>query len=94
MIFIKSILLGLSWGLLQGMIMFPQGVRNHAAFGWYHTFSIVMMLAFASLFLDLKKPRFYPEYLLLFLGYLILIWECSEIGYSFARYDIKAGMSI
>ena|GEM_PF-4434073 len=87
MLFLKSVLLGLSWGLLQGMIMFPQGIRNHAAFGWYHTFFLAMMLAFASLFLDMKKQW---RNILLLLGCLILVWEFSEIGYSIARYDIKS----
>jgi hypothetical protein len=88
MLLFKSALFGLSWGLLQGMVMFPGGVRLHNSFGWYHTCLAVMIFSFTSLLWTLRDYRARWRNIALFIGVLILIWECSEVGYRLARYDI------
>ncbi len=89
MILFKSALLGLSWGLLQGMIMFPGGVRLHDSFGWYHVISVISMIAFAVWLYQFKKFQTCLDDILVVLGMLILVWEFSEIGYRLSRYDIS-----
>lgn len=68
MILFKSALFGLSWGLLQGMIMFPGGVRLHNSFGWYHTCLAVMIFSFASLLWNLNDYKIYVKFNRLFGG--------------------------
>lgn len=96
MILFKSVLFGLSWGLLQGIVMYGPNLRSHDAFYMYHLFSVVVLISFNSLFEDLKKrtnvstSRTDPiTNVLFFVGVMVLLWEFSEIGYRLARYDIN-----
>lgn len=89
MILFKSVLFGLSWGLLQGIVMFPGGVRLHNSFGWYHTCLAVMIFSFASLLWSLNNYKIKWRNIALFIGLLFILWECSEIGYRLSRYDIN-----
>lgn len=83
MILITTILFGLARGLYEGMIMHPDGVRHHVAFYMYHALGVAMFVAFGRLVYLLLRRRVHWLYLA---GLILILWECTEIGYMVARF--------
>ena len=88
MLIVATVLLGLAWGLIQGMVMFPPGIRLHPGFWCYHILMVMMMIGFWGWIDELGKYKINAMNILYLLGVLILLWEFSEIGYRLARTDI------
>lgn len=80
---ITTILFGLARGLYEGMIMHPDGVRHHVAFWSYHALGVAMFIAFGRLVYLMARKRFHWLYIV---GLILILWECTEIGYSVARF--------
>ena len=91
-ILIVGLLFGFSRGIKEGMVMVlsddalwigpRQYLKGHAWFEWYHVLSIVPFILFGVLAVLIYKYRHGVLYLI---GLLLLIWQFTEMGESFAR---------
>ena len=80
-----TVVLGLMRGLQEGMIMWPDGVREHLLFDTYHLTGFLIIVLAVILILELLKN--FPGWIYT-IGLLILLWECTEIGYNLARWVV------
>lgn len=86
MILLLTILFGLARGLYEGMVMFPGGVREHVAFWTYHVLGLAIFIACIRLVYLIYIKKIHWMYLA---GLLLILWECTEVGYMIARTDIS-----
>jgi len=89
-----TIALGIISGIIEGIVMtkfsdpmhgneFQEGVRGHRWFKWYHQIRIIVWSLFAALSIMIWTN---PPRILTIIGISILLWECREVGYNYARY--------
>jgi len=99
---IGAIVLGILYGLIQGMIMtqdrdethtgFKSGIRGHVLFGIYHFLFTLFCatLIFFSICIYAQFPGWhiipFIKYGMVVLGFLFISWECSEILYPYIRW--------
>lgn len=83
MIVLLAILCGLGRGLYEGMVMYPGGVRQHRSFWMYHALGV----AFIAGFVYIGTMLYFTEYLTI-TACLIILWECTEVGYNISRFGL------
>jgi len=92
LVLILGLLFAFSRGIKEGMVMVLSSdamwigpreyLKGHAWFEWYHVISLVPFLLFGLLIWRLITYRPGALYLI---GLLLLIWQFTEMGESFAR---------